>query len=88
MTVYINWHELRQQDNKTTKITTYQAAHSCVQPKNTSMTQLLMRSVAHSTRPSFRPKTNNQSIKKFLSLAVSLSKSRQKLDVILENEVV
>ena len=31
-------------------------------------------SVTHSTKPSFRPKTNNQSIKKFLSLAVSCVK--------------
>ena len=37
----------------------------------TSMTSLLTHNVAHSTRPSFRPKTNNQPIKKFLSLAVS-----------------
>ena len=37
----------------------------------TSMTQLLTHSVAHSTKPVSRPKTNNQSIKKFLSLAVS-----------------
>ena len=36
-----------------------------------SMTQLLTHTVANSTRPSFRPKTNNQSIKKFLSLGVS-----------------
>ena len=36
-----------------------------------SMTSLLTHTVAHSTRPSFRPKTNNQPIKKFLSLAVS-----------------
>ena len=36
-----------------------------------SMTQLLTHSVAHSTKPSSRPKANNQSIKKFLSLAVS-----------------
>ena len=32
---------------------------------------LLMHTVAHSTRPSFRHKTNNQLLKKFLSLAVS-----------------
>jgi hypothetical protein len=38
---------------------------------NSSMTQLLTHSVAHTTRPSFRPKTNNQSIKKLLSLTVS-----------------
>ena len=36
-----------------------------------SMTQLLTHSVAHSTRPSSRPKTNNQPLKKFLSLALS-----------------
>ena len=36
-----------------------------------SMTSLLTHTVAHSTRPSFRPKTNNQPLKKFLSLKVS-----------------
>ena len=36
-----------------------------------SMTSLLMHTVAHSTRPSFRLKINNQPLKKFLSLAVS-----------------
>ena len=36
-----------------------------------SMTQVLTHTVAHSTNPSFRPKINNQSIKKFLSLAVT-----------------
>ena len=36
-----------------------------------SMTSLLTHTVAHSTRLSFRPKTNNQPIKKFLILAVS-----------------
>ena len=36
-----------------------------------SMTSLLTHNVAHSTRYSFRPKTNNQPIKKFLSLAFS-----------------
>ena len=35
------------------------------------MTSLLMHTVARSTRPSFRPKINNQQLKKFLSLAVS-----------------
>ena len=53
-----------------------------------SMTQLLTHSVAHSTKPSSRPKTNNQPLKKFLGLVFSWSKSRQKLDVILENKVV
>ena len=38
---------------------------------NCNMTQILMHKDAHSTRPSFRPKTNNQPIKKFLSLLVS-----------------
>ena len=40
----------------------------------TSMTSILTHNVAHSTRHSFRPKTNNQPIKKFLSLAVSYVK--------------
>ena len=42
----------------------------CVYVLN-SMTSLLMHTVAHSTRPSFRLKTNNQLLKKFSSLAVS-----------------
>ena len=42
--------------------------------KTYSMTQLLMLSVAHSTKPSFSPKTNNQPLKKFLSLALSSTK--------------
>ena len=36
-----------------------------------SMTSLLMHTVAHSTRPSFRPKPNNQTLKKFLILVIS-----------------
>ena len=36
------------------------------------MTSLLTHTVAHSTRPSFRPKTNNQPLKTFLCLEVSL----------------
>ena len=36
-----------------------------------SMTQLSTHTVAHSTRPSFRPKTNNQPTKKFLSLEIT-----------------
>ena len=36
-----------------------------------SMTSLLTHTVAHSTRPSYRPKINNQPLKKFLSLMVS-----------------
>ena len=47
-----------------------------------SMTSLLKHSVAHSSSLFFRPKTNNQLIKKFLS------KSCQKMDVIFENKVV
>ena len=35
------------------------------------MTSLLTHTVAHSSRSSFRPKTNNQPIEKFLILAVS-----------------
>ena len=35
---------------------------------HTSMTSLLMHTVAHSTRSSFRLKTNNRPLKKFLSL--------------------
>ena len=35
------------------------------------MTSLLTHTVAHSSRPSYRPKINNQPLKKFLSLAVS-----------------
>ena len=36
-----------------------------------SMTTFLTNTVAHSTKTSFRPKTNNQPLKKFVSLAVS-----------------
>ena len=36
-----------------------------------SMTSLLTPPVAHSSRPSYRPKINNQPLKKFLSLVVS-----------------
>ena len=36
-----------------------------------SMTKLLMHTVAHSTKPYFMPKTNNQPPKMFLSLAIS-----------------
>ena len=41
------------------------------------MTQLLPHTVAHSTRPSFRPKINNQPSKKFLSLEITWVKSLQ-----------
>ena len=40
-------------------------------PLLANMTSLLTHNVAHSTRHSFRPRTNNQPIKKFLSLAFS-----------------
>ena len=43
----------------------------CNDDDNSSMTTLLTHTVAHSTKPSFMPKTNNQSIEKFLSLALS-----------------
>jgi len=39
-----------------------------------SMTKLLIRTVAHSTKPSFMPKTNNQTPKKFFSLALNWAK--------------
>ena len=42
--------------------------------KKVSMTKLLTHTVAHSTKPSFMPKTNNQPPKKFLSLALSWAK--------------
>ena len=45
-----------------------------VHSKLISMTSLLMHTVAHSTRPSYRPKINNQLLKKFLSLVCSLVK--------------
>ena len=40
-------------------------------PVSNSMSSILTHTVAHSTRPSYRPKVNNQPLKKFLSLAVS-----------------
>ena len=52
------------------------------------MTSLLTNTVAHSTRPSFMPKANNQPHKKFFKSCGQLSKSHQTLDVILENKVV
>ena len=42
--------------------------------KKVSMTSLLMHTVAHSTKPSFMPKTNNQPHKNVLSLALSCTK--------------
>ena len=53
-----------------------------------SMTTLLMHTVAHSTKPFFRPKTNYQPLKKFFKSCTQLSKRRQKWDVILVNKVV
>ena len=41
---------------------------------HSSMTTLLTHTVAHSTKPSFMPKANNQPPKKFLSLALSWTK--------------
>ena len=40
-------------------------------PMMLSMTSLLTHTVAHSTKPSFRPKINKQPLKKFLSLSLS-----------------
>ena len=45
--------------------------HSKDDSIHSSMTLLLMHNVAYSTRYSFRPKTNNQPLKKLLSLAFS-----------------
>ena len=42
-----------------------------IHSKYFNMTQLLTHTVAHSTRPSFRLKTNNLSTKKFFSLVVT-----------------
>ena len=60
------------------QIRTYMYYHTLVANKNSdelalkaSMTSLLTHTGAHSTRPSYRPKVNNQPLKKFLSLAVS-----------------
>ena len=47
-----------------------------------SMTSLLTHAVTHSSRPSFRPKTNNKPIKKFLSLAVSWVKVVKKCKIL------
>ena len=43
------------------------------------MISLLTHAVTHSDRPSFRPKTNNKPIKKFLNSCGQLGKSCQKL---------
>ena len=70
------------QDNSTLFFFQY---HSVEKPS--SITQLLTDSVAvvaHSTRPSSRPKTNNQPLKK----CTYLRKSCQKLDFILGNKLV
>ena len=53
-----------------------------------SMTTLLTHTVAHSTKSSFRPKTNNQPLKKVFKSCPQLSKSCQKLDVNLGYKVV
>ena len=55
---------------------------------NNSMTSLLTHNVPHSTRHSFRPKTNNQPLKKVFESYLQLSKRLKKLDIILENKVV
>ena len=47
------------------------SVHKYLMIYNFNMTSLLTHTVAHSNRLSFRPKINNQPIKKFLSLAVS-----------------
>ena len=46
--------------------------------KKISMTTLLTHTVAHSTKPSYMPKTNNQPPKKVFKSCAKLSKSCQK----------
>ena len=46
------------------------------------MSTLLTHTVAHSTKPSFMPKTNNQPPKKFLSLALSSAKVVKNLKIL------
>ena len=58
-------------DWKTFKLFIFTLYYYTVYSIYDSMTFLLTHNVAHSTRHSFRPKTNNQPIKKFLSLAFS-----------------
>ena len=48
--------------------------HNAYNIRKVSMTSLLMHNVEHSTRHSFTHKTNNQPLKKFLSLAFSFQK--------------
>ena len=45
--------------------------HPLINERESSMTTLLTHTVAHSTKPSFMLKTNNQPLEKFLSLALS-----------------
>ena len=52
-----------------------------------SMTSLLMHTVSHSTRPSYRPKTNNQPLKQCLSLSVSWVKVVKNTKFWLSNSI-
>ena len=58
-------------DDSTLRLLTEYYSQFLISNMNISMTSLLMRTVAHSTRPSFRPKINNQPTKKFLSLEIT-----------------
>ena len=81
--LYIYWVQLRKHDEiqKTNdffnsvqnevKFSDLRGHSLIVRATSCSMTSLLTHTVAHSTRSSFRPKTNNQPLKKFLSLVVS-----------------
>ena len=69
---------VREEGNILTIGKLYQWRHGIIrisqQSRDVSMTTLLTHTVAHSTKPSFRSKTNNQPLKKFLSLALSWTK--------------
>ena len=54
-------------DDRTMNVCTFNKSGNTT----SSMTTLLTQAVAHSTRPFFRPKTDNQPLKKFLSLSVN-----------------
>ena len=58
----------------TEKVLNFNLIFMILPSKTISMTTLLTHTVAHSTKPSFRPKANNQPLKKFLSLALSWTK--------------
>ena len=63
---YSKWSLIKIYRNCTKYFTRHSASLKILsRPTSASMTQLLTHSVAHSTKPYSRPKTNNQSIKVF-----------------------